>query len=84
MTEPTQMPMCPMAETCKGMMHKRFSGFALIVPGIVFIVLGIVIVIVIEPRILVWLVAMLFFAMGGMMLMMAGIIRKISARMHGG
>jgi hypothetical protein len=26
MAEPTPMPMCPMAEMCKGMMKKPFSG----------------------------------------------------------
>jgi UPF0716 family protein affecting phage T7 exclusion len=38
-----------MAETCKGMMEKPFSGLVLIIPGIVFIILGVLIVI--EPRI---------------------------------
>ena len=54
MAEP--MPMCPMAETCKGMMEKPTSGLMLSVPGIVLIALGIVVIV--EPRILVWLVAL--------------------------
>lgn len=80
MAEATPMPMCPMAETCKGMMEKPFSGLVLIIPGIVFIVLGVLIVI--DPRILVWLVAVLFVVMGIMMLVMANFVRKIGARMH--
>lgn len=77
MLETTPMPMCPMASTCKGMMDKPFSGLFLIIPGIVFIVLGVVIVI--EPRILVWLIAALCVVMGIMMLLMARFIRKIGA-----
>ncbi len=78
MAEPTPMPMCPMAETCKGMMDKPFSGVALIIPGIVLISLGVVIVI--EPRILVWLIAAAFVVLGLMMLMMASFIRKVGAQ----
>jgi hypothetical protein len=33
MTESMQMPMCPMAETCKGMMEKPGSRFLLIIQG---------------------------------------------------
>ena len=81
MAEATPMPMCPMAETCKGIMEKPFPGLVLIIPGIAFIILGVLIVI--EPRILVWLVAVLFAVMGIMMLLMANFVRKIGARMHG-
>ena len=78
MAEPTPMPMCPMAETCKGMMEKPFSGVKLIVPGLVFIALGVLIVF--EPRILAWIIAAAFVLIGIMMLMMAGFVRRIGAK----
>ncbi len=84
MAEPVPMPMCPMAATCKGMMEKPLSGFALIVPGIVLIILGVAVLI--EPRILVWLVAIALIVMGIAMLMLVKFMRKIGERfqtMHG-
>jgi hypothetical protein len=39
MAESVPMPMCPMAETCKGMMKKPLGGFALIIPGIILVIL---------------------------------------------
>ena len=81
MTTSEPMPMCPMAETCKGMMKKPPSGFVFVVPGILFIALGVLIVI--EPTILVWLVAVAFIAIGVGMLFLANFVRKFGARMHG-
>ncbi len=78
---PTPMPMCPMAETCKGMMSKPFSGFALAVPGVIFILLGILIVF--EPRIVAWVIAAAFVFMGVMMLMMRSFIRRTGHRFQG-
>ena len=80
MTEP--MPMCPMAETCKGMMGKSKSGLMFTVPGIVLIVLGIVVLV--EPRILVWLVALALIVMGAAILMMARFMRGIGERFQNG
>jgi len=74
MKESTQTPMCPMAEKCKGMMEKPLSGFKIAVPGIFLIVLGIVVVI--EPRILVWLVAAILVVMGVATLMLARFMRS--------
>jgi hypothetical protein len=37
MVETTPMSMCPMAETCKGMMEKPGSGWWMMTPGILFI-----------------------------------------------
>ena len=78
MTEPTPMPMCPMAETCKAMMGKPFLGVVPIILGIVFIVLGVLVIF--EPRSLVWILAVAFVFMGLMMLMMASFMRKVSTR----
>ena len=81
MVERTPMSMCPMAATCKGMMDKPFSGVALIVPGIVLIALGVVVII--EPRILVWLVAAALIVMGVAMLMAAKFMRGIGKQFQG-
>lgn len=80
MAEAARMPMCPMAETCKGMMARPFSIFTLIMPGLVFILLGVLIII--WPAILVWFVAIAFVLVGVMMLMMAGFVRRVGSRLH--
>jgi len=67
-----------MAETCEGMMKKPFSGTAVVLPGLVFIGLGVLVVI--YPLILVWLVAAALVLVGAMMLMMAGFVRRIGTR----
>ncbi len=76
--EPMPMPMCPMAETCKGMMARPFSNVTLILPGVVFIALGVAIVL--EPRILAWLIAIAFILMGLMSFMVARFVRRIGTR----
>ena len=80
MTESMQTPMCPMAEKCKGMMEKPFSGFMIVIPGIFLIVLGVVVLI--EPRTLVWLMAAILVVMGVAMLMIGRVMRKFAARIQ--
>lgn len=80
MEEKVSMPTCPMAATCKGMMEKRHSGFWMILPGLLFIALGVAIVL--YPKILVWLVAIALFAMGVGMLMMANFMRGVGKRIE--
>jgi hypothetical protein len=74
------MPMCPMAETCRGMMEKPFSGLMIMIPGIAFIALGVLIVA--WPFILPWLVALAFILMGVAMLLMANFMRGVGARLR--
>ena len=81
MAESVPMPMCPMAETCKGMMEKPFSGLALLIPGIVLIILGVSVLI--EPRILLWLVAVALIVMGIAMMMLSRFMRKVGTRFRG-
>lgn len=69
-----------MAKTCEGMMKKPPSGVAVVLPGLLFIVLGVLVVI--EPRILVWLIAAALILLGVMMLMMGSFIRKIGSQFH--
>ena len=78
MTERGPLPTCPMAETCKRMMENRLSGFTLIVPGTLLILLGVAVLV--EPRILLWLVAIAFVTAGIAMLMLPRFIRKIAER----
>jgi hypothetical protein len=70
--------MCPMAETCKGMMEKPLSGLVMVIPGIAFIAMGLLIVI--WPSVLPWLVAAACILAGGAMLLMANFMRGVGAR----
>jgi uncharacterized membrane protein HdeD (DUF308 family) len=70
-----------MAGACKEMMQKPRFGFMLSGPGIVFIILGVVILI--EPRILLWFVALALIAMGIAMLMFARLVRKSGDQIRG-
>jgi Flp pilus assembly protein TadB len=72
------MSMCPMAETCKGMMAKPHSRLALSLPGVVLIILGVLVIV--EPRILVWLVAIALIVMGISMLMLSRFVRRVGQR----
>ena len=78
MTEREPMQMCPMSEMCKGFMSKPFSGLPLIIPGLIFIAVGVLIIF--EPQVLVWLVAVLAIIMGLMMLGMAAFLRSMNNR----
>ena len=74
----TPMPMCPMAGMCRSMMERRGSGLMLFVPGIVLIILGVVVLT--DPRILLWLVALALIFVGVAMLMVARLMRRFRAR----
>lgn len=80
MVDTTAMTMCPMAEMCKGMMERPRSGFLLMLPGAVLIILGVVIIM--QPQILVWLIAIALIVMGIAMLMMANFMRKLGDRVQ--
>ena len=87
MAQAAPMPMCPMAETCRGMMERPLSGLIMLVPGITFITLGVLIIV--WPSILPWLVAAACILAGGGMLLMANFMRGVgtrlrSARLRGG
>lgn len=75
MTDKEPMPTCPMAKTCKCMMGKPMPSFALIVAGLVLIILGVVVLY--EPQILVWLVAIALIAMGVSILMLNKFLQKM-------
>ena len=70
--------MCPMAEACKGMIEKPGSGLWMMIPGILFIALGVLIIL--YPQILAWLVAIVLVVMGIAMLTMTRFMRGIGKR----
>jgi len=66
-----------MASMCKGMAKKPGSGYMLMLPGILLIIGGIAIIL--EPKILVWLIASVSILMGMMMLFFANFFRKMNS-----
>lgn len=72
------MEMCPMASMCKGMAEKPGVGFLLLIPGLLLVLGGVLIFI--EPRVLVWLMAGASILIGIVMLFFAVFIRRMSAR----
>lgn len=69
------MAMCPMGRMCAKMMDRRPSALLLVLPGILFILLGALIVI--EPRVLIWLIAAASVFIGVMLLLFARFIRRL-------
>ena len=67
-TQQFSMAMCPMAKMCERMMAKPPSGAFLMLPGALLIALGVLIFI--EPRIVVWLVALFAILLGMMFITM--------------
>lgn len=70
-----------MATMCMGMMGKRPSGLLLMLPGILLIAVGAAIVI--EPQVVVWLLAAGSVLLGAALLVMGGFIRRMGARRRG-
>jgi len=60
---------CPMAAMWKGMNAKRGSRFFLLIPGILLLLIGVGILV--NPEILVWLIAGVFLLIGIVVLAMA-------------
>ena len=80
MEDRLSMPTCPMAETCKGMMEKPSTSLWMIVPGLIFVVLGIAIIL--YPQILVWLVSLALIVVGLAMLAMVRFMRRMRKRVQ--
>lgn len=76
-----QMSMRSMPKMCMGMIGKRVPILPIVLFGVLLIALGALIVI--EPRVLVWLLATAAVLMGVMLLTMARFIRKMGARQRG-
>lgn len=69
------MAMCPMAKMCERMLDKPRSGSFLMVPGGLLILLGVLILI--EPRVVVWLVGGVAILMGVTFFLMASFIGRL-------
>lgn len=69
------MPMCPMASMCKGLAEKPPSRFLPMIPGVVLILVGVLILL--QPKVLIWLMAAVSVLLGVCFLLMANFIRKI-------
>ena len=80
MVEHAPMPVCPMAGACQRITSKPASRILFLVPGIVLILFGVAVLI--EPRILAWLVGLLFIAMGCIVLMFSRFMRGFNERMQ--
>jgi hypothetical protein len=67
-----------MSKACKGMASGGpMSGIALVIPALVLIGMGVLIIV--EPRILAWIIAAFFVLMGIGMLFMANFVRRLGA-----
>jgi type III secretory pathway component EscV len=69
------MAQCPMASMCKGMAGKPHSRLVLMLPGLVLILVGVLILA--EPKILVWLMAAVTIIFGVLFLMIANFIHRM-------
>lgn len=78
----TPLTMCPMAAMCDGMTRAPASRILLALPGALLILVGTAILL--EPQVLVWLVAAVTILMGGAALMMAYFISRVGARSGAG
>jgi len=74
MSEITSKHRCPMSAMCKGMAGKPFSGMGMMIPGLVLIGGGVLVLF--QPQILAWLIAILMIMMGVGLLFMASMMRK--------
>ena len=82
MTEAASNPGCPMSTMCQGMARKSISGMVMMIPGLVLIGFGVLVLF--QPQILAWLIAILMIVMEIGVLFMANVMRKFGARAHGG
>ena len=72
------MGMCPMASMCKELAGKPGLGFLLLIPAVLLILGGVLIFL--DPRFLVWLLAGTSILIGLLILFFAVAIRKVATR----
>ena len=70
------LAMCPMVSMCKGIAEKPPSLLLLMAPGLILIVIGVLIVL--EPKILIWLTAGAAILLGFSLLMIATWVRRMA------
>lgn len=74
------MEKCPMESMCKGIMGKSGFGLFLMIPGAALMLGGVLILI--EPKVLFWLMAGTSILIGVILLVFANFIRKMGTRMR--
>jgi len=79
MTEITSKPTCPMSAMCRGMASKPYSGMGMMVPGLILIGFGVLILF--QPQILAWLIAIMMIMMGVGLLFMASMMRRFGVQL---
>ena len=67
-----------MAEMCKGMMHRPTPGLVLIIPALVFVILGVAILI--APQIFARLVGIVLVVIGVAILVFGRFMRRFAER----
>lgn len=80
-TSPHPVATCPMASMCQGLVanRKAWLPFVMMIPGVILVALGVLVIV--EPKIVVWLVAAALIVFGGLMIAMVGGLRLLAARM---
>ena len=69
---------CPMASMCGGVFERGTSRFFLMIPGVLLILFGVAIVV--QPQVLVWLVAGTVVLLGVALLLMAHLMYRFGAK----
>ena len=73
---------CPMQAMCRGMIEKRSgTGLLLMIPGLALV--GVGALILIEPEVLVWLMACTSILLGLLLIVAVSKLRGFAARMAG-
>lgn len=80
MAQEAPMRTCPMAAMCKGMVQSPVSRLMMMIPGAVFVAVGILIAI--WPSVLPWLVAVACVLAGAAMLFMVNLMRGMGTRLE--
>ena len=73
-------PICPMAAMCRGTIEKPKSAYLLLIPGVLLMLIGVAIVV--EPRILVWLVGGILVLLGLAVTLAARALHRTAARVQ--
>jgi multisubunit Na+/H+ antiporter MnhF subunit len=74
------MTMCPMASMCRGIVAKPPSRLLLMIPGLTLILVGLLILL--EPKVLIWLMATVALILGVLALVIGNAIHRFSIRLQ--
>lgn len=74
------MTMCPMASMCRRLVKKPPPRLLLMIPGLALMLVGLLILL--EPKVLIWLMAAVAILVGVLFLIIANFIHRISGRLQ--